>query len=176
MARTIEKSPFSYFFVANTRSSWLWLVVRLYVGYEWFMAGWEKVQNPAWVGSGAGSALNGFIQGALAKTGGAHPDVQGWYADFLQSTVLPHLVSWSYLVTYGEVLVGIALIVGFLTGVSAFFGVFMNLNFLLAGAVSVNPIWFVLGLGLILAWRVSGHVGLDRWVLPLLHRRSKLWQ
>ncbi|MEK7109076.1 MAG: TQO small subunit DoxD [Patescibacteria group bacterium] len=174
MAHTIERSAFAYFFTADTRSSWLWLVVRLYVGYEWLLAGWEKVQNPAWVGDNAGAALNGFIQGALAKTGGAHPDVQWWYADFLQSAVSPYLVSWSYLVTYGEVLVGVALIVGFLTGVSAFFGVFMNLNFLLAGAVSVNPIWFVLGLGLILAWRVSGNIGLDRWVLPLLHRRSKL--
>ena len=171
MARVIEKSWISYFFVADTRSSWLWLLVRLYLGYEWLIAGWEKVQNPAWAGSGAGAALNGFIQGALAKTGGAHPDVQWWYADFLKSAVLPHLMVWSNLVAFGEVMVGVALILGFLTGVSAFFGVFMNLSYLLAGSVSVNPIWFVLGLGLILAWRVSVYIGLDRYVLPLLRRR-----
>jgi len=171
MARIIvEESPFSRFFLADTRSSWLWLIVRLYVGYEWLMAGWDKVQNPAWVGSGAGSALNGFIQGALSKTGGAHPDVQWWYADFLRAAVEPHLMLWSNVVAYGEVAVGVALIIGFLTGISVFFGMFMNFNYLLAGAVSINPILFVLGLGLLLSWRVSGYFGLDRFVLPLLHR------
>lgn len=173
MAHVVERSSFAYFFTVDTRSAWLWLVVRLYLGYEWALAGWEKIHNPAWVGSDAGAALNGFIQGALAKTGGAHPDVQGWYASFLQSAVLPHLAVWSHLVAYGELLVGVALLVGFLTGVSIFFGMFMNLNFMLAGSVSLNPIWFVLGLGLILAWRVSGYIGLDRWVLPMLRRLTR---
>jgi hypothetical protein len=40
----------------------------------------------------------------------------------------------------GELLVGIGLIVGALTGIAAFFGVFMNMNLLLAGAVSINQI------------------------------------
>lgn len=167
---TIEESPFSHFFVADTRSAWFWLIVRLYVGWEWFQAGWDKIQNPVWAGSQAGAALNGFVQGALAKTGGAHPDVQGWYAWFLTHAVLPHTVAWSNLVAYGEVLVGIALILGFLTGFAVFFGMFMNFNYMLAGTVSLNPILFVLSLGLILAWRVSGYIGFDRYILPLLHR------
>lgn len=148
----------------------MWLAVRVYLGYLWFEAGWDKFQNPAWIGSNAGQALTGFVNGALAKTGGAHPDVQGWYASFLESTVLPHVVPWSYLVTYGEMLVGIALIVGFLVGISACFGVFMNLNFMLAGSVSVNPIWYTIGIALIVAWRVAGYWGADRYILPFLHR------
>jgi len=40
---------------------------------------------------------------------------------------------------------------------------------MLAGTVSVNPIWATLGIGLILAWRVAGYWGADRYVLPLLH-------
>ncbi|MFA7309463.1 MAG: DoxX family membrane protein [Candidatus Paceibacterota bacterium] len=166
----IEESPFSHFFTADTRSAWLWLILRVYLGYLWFEAGWEKFNNPAWVGSNAGQALTGFVNGALTKTAGAHPDVQGWYASFLETAVLPHVATWSYLVTFGEMLVGIALIVGFLVGISALFGVFMNLNFMLAGAVSVNPIWATLGIGLILAWKVAGYWGADRYVLPLLHR------
>lgn len=168
--RSIAVSPFTYFFIADKRSAWLWLIIRLYLGWEWLQAGWEKMQDPTWVGSQSGQALSGFVQGALAQTGGAHPNVQWWYAWFLTHTVPNHLVAWSYLVTYGEVLVGVALILGFLTGISVFFGMFMNLNYMLAGSVSVNPIWFVLGLGIILAWRVSGYIGLDRYVLPFLHR------
>jgi thiosulfate dehydrogenase [quinone] large subunit len=166
----IEESPFSYFFTADTRSAPLWFVVRVYLGWEWLSAGWEKLHDPAWVGPGAGQALNGFVDGALTKTGGAHPDVQGWYASFLQSTILPHVAQWSYCVAVGEFLVGAALIIGFLVGISAFAGMFMNLNYMLAGTVSVNPIWFTIGIGLVLAWRVAGYWGADRFVLPLLHR------
>lgn len=166
----IEESPFSYFFTADTRSAPLWLIVRIYLGWQWLEAGWGKLHNPAWVGTDAGQALTGFVGRALEKTGGEHPDVQGWYAAFLENVVLPHVVTWSYMVAVGEFLVGVALIVGFLVGISAFFGVFMNLNFLLAGAVSVNPIMFTIGIGLILAWRVAGYWGADRYVLPMLHR------
>jgi len=104
----------------------------------------------------------------LAKTTGLHPDVQGWYASFLENVALPNAETFSYVVAYGEVIVGIALIIGLFTGIAAFFGSFMNLNFLLAGTVSVNPILFVLQLFLILAWRVAGWVGLDRYLLPKL--------
>ena len=53
------------------------------------MAGWEKVTNPAWFGGDAGAAMQGFVQGALGKTTGLHPDVQMWYAAFLKGAVLP---------------------------------------------------------------------------------------
>lgn len=168
---TIRQSAFAHFFTADTASAPLWLLVRLYLGYEWLMAGWDKVMNPAWFGSEAGAALNGFLQGTLAKTAGAHPDVQMWYAAFLKATVLPHLAVWSNLVAVGEVLVGLGLIVGLFTGIAALFGFFMNLNFLLAGTVSVNPIFLMLALGIMLAHRVAGYWGLDRFVLPVLCRK-----
>ena len=166
----IEESPFSHFFVASTKSAPFWFLVRLYVGWEWLSAGWGKAQNPVWFGKSAGAALQGFVQGALGKTGGAHPDVQGWYAAFLEHAVLPHLAAWSNFVAVGEVLVGLGLLAGVLTGIAAFFGLFMNLNFMLAGTVSINPILFTLSIGLVLAWRVAGYWGGDRYVLPLLHR------
>jgi thiosulfate dehydrogenase [quinone] large subunit len=152
----------------DVRLSWLWLIVRLYVGYEWFMAGWNKVQNPAWFGSSAGGALAGFLKGALAKSTGEHPDVQGWYAAFLQNVVLPNASLWSNIVVVGEILVGIGLILGIFTGIAALFGSFMNFNYLLAGTVSTNPILLFLAIFLILAWKTAGWIGLDRWLLPLL--------
>lgn len=164
----IEENPISHFLFNNTKVSWFWLVVRLYVGYEWLTAGWSKVASDAWVGSDAGSALTGFLNGALAKTAGSHPDVQGWYGDFLQNIVLAHPALWSNIVAYGELAVGIALILGIFTGIAAFFGLFMNLNYLLAGTVSVNPILFTLSIGLIMAWKVAGYVGIDHYLLPAL--------
>jgi thiosulfate dehydrogenase [quinone] large subunit len=59
-------------------------------------------------------------------------------------------------------------LLGLFTGIAAFFGAFLNMNFLLAGTVSVNPILLILQLFLILAWRIAGWIGLDRLLLPLL--------
>jgi thiosulfate dehydrogenase [quinone] large subunit len=163
-----EATWFSRFFFSNEKFSIVWLLVRLYVGWEWLYAGYEKMINPLWWGSEAGGAVSGFVQGALQKTTGAHPDVSMWYASFLQNMVLPHANGWSNMIALGELLVGVALIAGFLVGVAAFFGAFMNLNYLLAGTVSINPTLFFLGILLVLAWRVAGYIGFDYYVLPKL--------
>lgn len=164
----IPEPPLSRFIFADTRLSLLWLVLRIYIGYEWVLAGWVKVNSPVWVGPKAGVALSGFLHGALAKTSGVHPDVSGWYGDFLNGFVLHHTVVFSYIVAFGEIFVGIALILGLFTGIAAFFGGFMNMNYLFAGTVSSNPIMFLIQLLLILAWRTGGWIGLDRYLLPLL--------
>jgi thiosulfate dehydrogenase [quinone] large subunit len=167
----IPEPPLARFLFADTRLAGFWLLVRVYCGYQWLEAGWSKLQNPAWFGSSAGGALRGFVNGALQKSSGDHPDVTGWYALFLQTFVLPNAALWSNVVTVGELLVGLGLIVGALTGVAAFFGTLMNANYLLAGTVSTNPLLFILGTWLVLAWRVAGWWGLDRWLLPLLGTR-----
>ncbi|OUM86755.1 MAG: DoxX family protein [Bacillus thermozeamaize] len=164
----IPENPVSQFLFSSTRSAWIWLIIRLYVGYEWLMAGIHKVGAEAWTGAKAGAAVTGFVKGALEKTGGEHPDVTGWYAWFLEQIVLPNAKLFAWMVAWGEVLVGISLIVGLLTGIAAFFGGFMNASFLLAGTVSSNPVLFILGTWLVLAWKVAGWYGLDRWALPYL--------
>ncbi|GHO80212.1 hypothetical protein KSD_79830 [Ktedonobacter sp. SOSP1-85] len=179
----IPEPPVAKFLFADARMAWLWLIIRVYVGYEWLTAGFEKLTGHSiaigsfgeaakggpWVFSGHdGVAIQGFVAGALAQAGGPHPAVQGWYAAFLQHVVLPHAGIFAYTVTFGEVLIGLGLIFGALTGIAAFFGVFMNLNYLLAGTVSVNPVIGALALLLVLGWRIAGYYGIDRYLLPLL--------
>jgi len=166
--RVIEDSPITRSLLGDVRWAWVWLVLRVYVGWQWIEAGWGKLHSPVWTGAQAGSALTGFINGALAKSSGTHPDVQAWYAWFLQHAVLPNAVAWSYLVSWGETLVGIVLTLGLFTGIAAFLGSFMNVNYLLAGTVSTNPILFAIATWLVLAWKTAGWWGLDRWVLPAL--------
>lgn len=174
---SVEQSWLMHFLTADKRSAVLWLVVRVYLGWLWISAGWDKFNNPAWFGKGAGAGITGFAQGALHKTAAfcasgapCHPDVQDWYATFLQHTLLVHPALWSHVITLGEMAVGVGLILGCLVGVAAFFGFFMNLNFMLAGSVSVNPIMMVLAIVLVLSWRVAGYYGLDSVVLPRLQR------
>lgn len=164
----IAEPPVARFLFASRAFAWIWLVVRIYVGYQWLMAGWEKFTSTAWVGPQAGSALSGFLSGAMQKATGPHPDVGGWYVWFLNQVVVPHAAVFSYIVTYGELLVGIALVLGAFTGIAAFAGAFMNFNYLFAGTVSINPLLALAEIFLILAWRNAGWLGLDRWLLPAL--------
>ncbi len=164
----IPEPPISRFIFADTRLAWMWVILRIYVGWIWLEAGWEKVTSPVWVGPHAGGAIAGFIHGALSKTAGAHPDVSGWYAAWLKDVILPNAAAFSHVVAFGELLVGVGLILGAFTGIAAFFGTFMNMSYLFAGTVSVNPIMVLIQLFLILAWRVAGWYGFDRYILPLL--------
>ena len=164
----IPEPALSRFLFSDKRFAWFWLIVRVYVGWQWLESGWAKFHNPVWVGDKAGVAVQGFLNAALQKTSGLHPDVSGWYAAFINSVALPNSAVFSYLVTYGEIAVGIALILGLFTGIAAFFGSFMNMNYLFAGTVSVNPLLFLLQLFLILAWRVAGWWGIDRFMLNWL--------
>jgi len=164
----IADPPLARALFSDVRWSWIWLVVRVYVGWQWLSEGFAKAESPVWGGAHAGTALSAWLHGSLAKAAGAHPDVQGWYAVFLKDVVLPHAAFWSVLVSYGELFVGLGLILGLFTGIAAFFGTAMNASYLLGGSVSINPILFALASLLVLAWKTAGWWGLDRFVLMRL--------
>lgn len=161
----IPEPRIARFLFADTRIAPVWLILRLWLGYQWLQAAWGKWTEGGWVGKGAGGAVKGFAQGAIAQTTGEHPQVTGWYADFLENVVVPNAAVFSYLVIFGEMLVGIALVLGVFTGIAAFFGVFMNASYMFAGVAGANPLMAIVGVLLILAWRVAGWWGLDHWVL-----------
>ena len=165
----VEDPPIARALFSSTGAAWLWLVVRLYVGYEWLEAGLHKVADPAWMSGG--TALLAYWQRAVAVPAppARAPITYDWFRSFLQ--VLIDSGSHPYfakLIVYGEIAVGVGLIVGAFVGVAAFFGALMNMNFMLAGSASTNPVLFVLAVGLMLAWKVAGYYGADRLLLPLL--------
>lgn len=166
----VPDPPLAGLLFADKRLAPFWLVVRLYVGYQWLSAGWGKITGAEgpWFGATSGAPIQGFVAGALKQTAGAHPAVQPWYAWILQHVVLPYAGAWSNAIAVGEVLVGVGLILGLFTGIAAFFGGLMNANYLLAGAVSTNPLLFILATWLVLAWKVAGLIGLDAFALPRL--------
>ena len=150
-----------------------WLIVRLYVGYEWLVGGIEKVfgdGSAAWVGANAGKSVAGFLKGAIAKSALAegfdpittpHPVVQEWYAILVRDVFLPNAALFSYLMAFGELLVGIALLLGIFTRFSATMSVVMALALFLAGAVSTLPQLLTLSLAMSLVGTTAGRFGLD---------------
>lgn len=164
-----EDPPFARSLFGSTRWAWLWLIVRVYVGYSWLTSGLGKLSNPAWVQTGV--ALKGFWERAvLVPEAPARPLIAfDWYRTFIQFLLDSGSYTWfAKLITAGELLIGIALILGLFTGIAAIFGGFMNWNFMMAGTASINPVLFLLSILLVLAWKVAGWWGLDRWALAAL--------
>lgn len=144
-----------------------WLFVRLVLSVEWVRGGLEKVGQAGWTEPPVGRSVSGFLKGAIAKsTEGAHPEVPHWYHQLAEQVLLPNAEVFGILVSYGEVLVGVALLLGFLTRIAALGGVTMNLAFLWAGTTSTNPPMLLLGVALVLFGSEAGRFGLDYWVIP----------
>jgi len=166
----IEGPAFARFLFNNSRAGLVWLPIRLFVGFEWFEAGWHKFTGTGWVDGG--SALLGYWNGAvkIPAAGQGSPSITfEWYRGFLQLLIDNHAQGWfAVLITFGEMAVGLGILFGALTGIAAFFGALMNMSFLLAGSASINPVLFTFAIGLILAWKVAGYYGVDRFLLPAL--------
>lgn len=164
----IDEPPVARFLFGSVQSAPLWLGIRVYLGYEWFEAGRHKVTDSAWMAGG--EALRGFWERAVAvPEQGRPPITYEPYRHFIQFMLDQGWYDWmAQVIAVGEVLIGIGLILGALTGIAAFFGALLNMSFMLAGTVSTNPVLFTLSILIILAWRVAGLIGLDRWLLPLL--------
>ena len=152
----------------NPRLSPVWLVLRLWLGLQWFQAGWHKVLDPAWMAGGEG------VRGYWMKAAGMFPNSKplikyAWYESFIRWLVDTNQHAWfAKFVAVGEVLVGVGLMVGGLTLVAAFFGALMNLSYMLAGTTSSNPLLYTAALLLLIAGPASFHLGLDRFILPKL--------
>lgn len=145
----------------------LWMPLRFYAGRYWLSAGENKLREDAWMGGG--TALRDYWTRAVEVQPEGNPAITyPWYRDFIQYMLDNSWYSWfAKVVAIGETLVGIALILGAFAGIAAFFGIFMNFNYMLAGSSSANPILFLCGLLLVLGWKVAGFWGLDRWLLPM---------
>ena len=151
---------------SSTNWAWLWLMVRVWLGVRWVDAGWHKTSEAVW--TGGGMAVKGYWERAVAiPEQGRPPIAYDWYREFLEFLLHNELHGvFGVLIAYGEVLVGIALIVGAFSGIAAFFGVLMNWSFMLAGTASTNPVLGIVGLGVMVAWTTAGWWGADRIILP----------
>lgn len=164
----VQDPPFAHFLFADTRAAWFWLVVRLWLGWQWIEAGLHKVTDPGWVQTG--ESARGFWERAVAIPEVGRPAISfDWYRNVLQFLIDSD--AQRYLgpaIAYGEVLIGIGLLVGAFTGIAAFFGALLNWNFMMAGTASTNPLLLILAIGIIMAWKVAGYIGADYFLLRFL--------
>ena len=112
-----------------------WLVLLRIVVGVWFVKAvwtkftlaflWDVVPYPA-----VSPRFLAFHPKRIAEFAAGNP--VGWYKEFLEGTVLPDSRLFATLQTFGEAAVGLGLILGLLTGLTALVGVFLSLNYGLA--------------------------------------------
>jgi thiosulfate dehydrogenase [quinone] large subunit len=109
-------------------------LLRVVVGAWFLKAVWTKL-TLAWAAGvipypEVSSRFLGFQPKRVAEFAADNP--VGWYKDFLQHTVLPHAPLFAMLQAYGEVVVGLGLVLGLFTRLTAVIGLVLALNFGLA--------------------------------------------
>ncbi|TVY11983.1 DoxX family protein [Paenibacillus cremeus] len=150
----------------NKAAAVLLTFLRLYVGWEWLTAGWHKI-----TGAKPFDAT-GFLTNAIAKPiadTATHEAVYPTFVAFLKAFALPNVKLFNLLIPWGELLVGIGLILGVLTTTAMFFGLLMNFMYMFAGTVSTNPWLTLLGIILITAGANAGRFGVAYYVKPYVH-------
>ncbi|MFD1849713.1 DoxX family protein [Oceanobacillus bengalensis] len=151
---------------SNRIVAWLLGILRIYIGYKWVTAGFGKITS------------GGFDAGGFIQMAAENPAVPGWWSAFLETVAVPNQGLFSFMVMWGEFLVGIALIVGIFTNFAALMGVTMNLSFLFSGAGMLDAQMAVMTVFVVIAGSNAGRYGLDRWVLPFLRNTvlSKMYK
>ena len=124
-------------FRSSKINTWPIVALRVYTGVFFLKFGWGKIMNPNF-----SDGVAGFL--------GMQENTWGWYNSFLEAVVVPNKGVFAFLVGWGELFLGIALILGLMTRYAAFAGAFMVLHFWLAKGQGVldaqnhDVIWFVI--------------------------------
>lgn len=139
--------------------TYLWYIslLRIYIGYYLLWQGWRKFQRDFPKGDWIGRQI-----GDIATL-----DLYPWYKKLLLDFVVPHHELFGYLVMIGEIVVGLCLLLGLLTRVNAFVGLFMMINYMFGpgmargGAMLAQQQTFIIGLFIILMSGAGRTLGLD---------------
>lgn len=138
-------------------SLWYLSLLRIYVGYHLAAQGIKKFQRDFPKGDWIGRQIGDI----------ADLNIYPWYKKLLLAYVVPYHELFGYLVMTGEIVIGVCLLVGLLTRMSASIGLFMMTNYYLAvgmargGTISAHQEIFIVALAIILFANAGRTLGLD---------------
>jgi len=142
-----------------------WLAVRVWVGIMWMQAGIAKVwgaENSAFLhNNGAGVA--GFA--------GHGTPAYSWWGSVMHSFVVPN-ASWiALIVAFGELAIGLGLVVGFLTRTAAIASLLLLFTYVMSGTASVCAFYALCAIIVLATWRTSTWIGVDGVISGFKQRR-----
>ena len=137
--------------------------LRAFIGIGWIRAFAEKATDPNWVGGGT---LTDFLNSHLAADQMPFP----FYRDLTTDVFLPHAAALAWIVLIGQLMAGLGIMTGTLTTAALLGGLFMNVNFVLAGAPDPSPFYIVIQ-ALLLVCAAGTIMGVDGWIAARRHAK-----
>jgi len=131
---------------------WPIVVLRMYTGIFFAWNGLGKIRRDDFA-----AGMERFLNGQLGSS-------FDFYRPFVESVVLPNKSMFAAMVAWGELAVGLAMVVGLATRYAAAVGAFLVLNFWFAKGLPVlagtnhDVVWFVIFvvLGMVPAGKIAG--------------------
>jgi thiosulfate dehydrogenase [quinone] large subunit len=131
---------------------WPIVVLRIYTGLFFTWNGFGKISRDNFV-----DGMEGFLTAQLENS-------FAFYRPFIETVVLPNKTIFAAMVSWGELFVGLAMIVGLATRYAAAIGAILVLNFWLAKGTAVfagtnqDVAWFMVFvvLGMVPAGKIAG--------------------
>ncbi len=97
----------------------------------------------------------------------AHDSSFELYRNFISHFIVPHAKFFAYFTAIGEFYIGLTLIIGFLSGLSALLGIFLYLNYYLGGSEG-DLMWqtghVIISLLLVLFTKAGRVLGFDKYL------------
>lgn len=128
---------------SNRTLGWVILPLRLFLGITFVYGGIQKLTDMQYFDPSARGYIGRQIQ-AIATGSPLHV--------FLINIVQPHASLFGALVAYGELAIGISVLLGFLTRLAAFFGLLLNVLFFLSATWRVHPYFYGSDIVFIFCW------------------------
>jgi thiosulfate dehydrogenase [quinone] large subunit len=111
----------------------LLLPLRLFMGATFLYAGIQHLTDPSY----SDPSKPGFIGHLVTQYAVGSP-----IHDFLLGVVKPSVISFGYLVAAGEILIGLAILVGLVFRIACIAGLALNVTFFLSATWNVSPSYF----------------------------------
>ncbi len=96
------------------------LLLRLAISYIWLTAGISKLVSPQFINAFP-NTLSTFAKGTHFV----------FYSNFLKEYIMPHSYIFAQLTIWGEILTGVAFLLGFPMVIAVIAGILMNVNYYL---------------------------------------------
>lgn len=140
-----------------TWKNWVLVPLRLFLGVTFLYAGLQKLTDPQYFNP----ATRGYIGRQIAAFATGTP-----LRTFLQQIAVPHAPLFGGLVAYGELAIGLGVLLGFFLRPAAFFGLLINLTFFLSADWRVFPYFYGSDIVFLFCWLTLLLAGSANQALP----------
>ncbi|HEX7734393.1 MAG TPA: TQO small subunit DoxD [Ktedonobacteraceae bacterium] len=143
----------------QARQSWVLVPLRLFLGVTFVYAGLQKLTDPQYFNP----AARGYIGHQIIAFANGSP-----LHDFLMRVAVPHALLFGGLVAYGELVIGLGVLLGLFLRAASLCGLLINLIFFLSADWHVFPYFYGSDIVFLFGWLTLLLAGPANQALPAL--------